>query len=223
MIWPDVVNELDTLNLLLSGKSISRYGDGEFELISGNSIAFQKRNTELATRLNNILYSENECLVAIPNLNNISSDKLNYWSGRIEHYASLLNPTKVYHSSFVSRPDHIPEIDNEKFFRTFIEIWENKPVIFLIGDGPEDETHFSNAPSLFSDASRHKIWRLPSKNAFKEYDAILSRCLSEPKDSIFCISLGPTASVLSFDLSNEGFQAIDAGSFPRFYNWRISS
>ena len=223
MKWPDIESEMATLDLLISGKSISRFGDGEFELIKGNSIAFQKRHSTLGKRLGEILCSSSDCLIGIPNLNQISKEKFSYWENRVESYTSLLDDGKIYHSSFVSRPDHIPEIDNENFFRKFTEIWKDRRVIFIIGDGEHDDTPFIGSQSLFSASSSHEIWKLPSKHAFSGYGNILSRCLSEPEGTIFSISLGPTATVLSFDLDKCGFQALDVGSFPRFYNWRLGS
>ena len=41
------------------------------------------------------------------------------------------------------------------------------------------------------------------------------------KDDLICISLGPTASVLAFDLAVNGFQALDIGQIDNEYEWYI--
>ena len=38
-------------------------------------------------------------------------------------------------------------------------------------------------------------------------------------DKLIIISLGPTATVLSYDLCKEGYQAIDTGAFDVDYEW----
>lgn len=53
----------------------------------------------------------------------------------------------------------------------------------------------------------------PIKDAFSKYDEILKECLKMPKDSLFIMALGPTATVLAEDLTNNGYRALDIGHF----------
>ncbi len=67
--YPAVLGELQTLDLVLSGRSIARYGDGEFALAEGRSIRPQRHRPDLGARLRGILNGEAEtCLVGIPNI-----------------------------------------------------------------------------------------------------------------------------------------------------------
>jgi hypothetical protein len=47
-----IISAEDTLNeIIYNNKSISRFGDGEFNLIFGRGIKFQKTNKNLSKRL----------------------------------------------------------------------------------------------------------------------------------------------------------------------------
>ena len=59
----------------------------------------------------------------------------------------------------------------------------------------------------------------PSKNAYSKYNEILNEAIKQDKNSIFLISLGPTATILASDLSKKGFQAIDIGHVDIEYEW----
>ena len=53
-----VHSEEETLNeIIVNNKSISRFGDGEFKLIFGHSIRFQKFNKTLSKKLIEVLNS----------------------------------------------------------------------------------------------------------------------------------------------------------------------
>ena len=77
----------DTLNEIINhNKSISRFGDGELDLIWGGKIGFQKYNKKLNNRLIEVLHSNEEnLLVAIPlvykfNLINLFKNRsFHYW------------------------------------------------------------------------------------------------------------------------------------------------
>ena len=51
----------------------------------------------------------------------------------------------------------------------------------------------------------------PPLNAFYLYDKILKATLKISKDNLILIALGPTATVLAYDLTKYGYQAVDIG------------
>lgn len=63
----------------------------------------------------------------------------------------------------------------------------------------------------------------PSINAFAMYEAILKECYIQDKSKLILISLGPTATVLSYDLSLEGYHAIDIGHIDIEYEWFLQN
>ena len=63
----------------------------------------------------------------------------------------------------------------------------------------------------------------PSENAFDVYDNIIKTVLNQDKSKLIIIALGPTASVLAYDLYLEGFQAIDIGHIDIEYEWMLKN
>ena len=61
----------------------------------------------------------------------------------------------------------------------------------------------------------------PSENSFDKYDEILETLKKQPKDSLILIALGPTATVLVYEMSKEGYQALDLGHLDIEYEWCI--
>ena len=59
-----IMSALDTLNEILKyNRSISRYGDGEYNLMQGGSIIFQKKNESLSEKLKEIIISNKKNLL----------------------------------------------------------------------------------------------------------------------------------------------------------------
>ena len=107
MTYPAVVGESQTLDRVVAGASIARYGDGEFKLMRGHSIKSQRHDPRLADRLREILQgSGSSCLVGIPNIHS-ETPKADFWRPFLA-YADLLRPGVDYVSSFISRPDSAP-------------------------------------------------------------------------------------------------------------------
>ena len=61
----------------------------------------------------------------------------------------------------------------------------------------------------------------PAKNAFDKYDEIFAECLKQPKEKLLLLALGPTATVLAYDLYRKGYQAIDVGHIDICYEWKL--
>ena len=74
---------------------------------------------------------------------------------------------------------------------------------------------------LFDNVKSIKRILCPAKNAFDKYDAILAECEKQSKDKLFLIALGPTATVLAYDLANLGYWALDVGHIDICYEWKL--
>ena len=61
----------------------------------------------------------------------------------------------------------------------------------------------------------------PAENAFDKYEEILNNCLKFQKDCLILIALGPTATVLAYDLGNKGYHALDIGHIDIEYEWYL--
>ena len=70
--------------------------------------------------------------------------------------------------------------------------------------------------NLFAGARSVKRILCPTVNAWDVYDQILSSVLDVAGgEDLICISLGPTATVMAYDLGEKGFQALDIGQLER--------
>ena len=73
---------------------------------------------------------------------------------------------------------------------------------------------------LFDNAKSIRRIICPSQNAFSKYDEIFETATKIiPKDCLILSALGMTATVLCYDLSRRGYQAIDIGHIDIEYSW----
>ena len=59
----------------------------------------------------------------------------------------------------------------------------------------------------------------PSENAFEIYDKIYNEALKVDKNKMILLALGPTATVLAYDLYKAGYRTIDIGHVDIEYEW----
>ena len=64
---------------------------------------------------------------------------------------------------------------------------------------------------LFNNTKSIKRIICPRKNSFQVYNKILNTILKFNKKYLILISLGPNATILSYDLCKIGYQAVDIG------------
>ena len=227
--YPLVLNKYETLKELInSDKSISRYGDGEFNLTWGESLPFQRHSEKLSERLKEILISDNEnCLIAIPDifksLKVYSLDAQNFWRKFVvnsrEKIYQIIDFKKQYYDTEVSRPymDLADKSDVGNYFSEFKKLWQGKDIVFV--EGEKSRLGYKN--DLFKGAKSIKRILCPAKNAYSRYDEIFNECLKQDKNSLFILALGPTATVLAYDLSKKGLRALDLGHIDIEYEWFI--
>lgn len=75
---------------------------------------------------------------------------------------------------------------------------------------------------LFDNASDIQRILCPAEHAFDHYDEILAKAMEQDKNRLVLIALGATATVLSYDLANAGFQALDIGHIDLEYEWMLA-
>lgn len=230
--YPQIASREETLrHIVEDGASIARFGDGEFSTIAGRiRHKFQTvQDEKLAQRLTEVLHASDEnFLVAIAD-NYGSLQKYTEQSRReIRHYMTrqvrkehlkLLDRNRLYYDAYITRP-YVMYADNQTDaprvrFEELRKIWNQRACIFVEGN----MTGLGVGNNLFDNASSIKRIIGPAQNAFSQYDRILETCLSQPHDGLFLIALGPTATVLAYDLYKAGYQAIDIGHIDLEYEW----
>jgi glycosyltransferase family protein len=224
---PVVKNTDDTLaEIVNKNVSISRYGDGEFALMNGEDLLFQPHNNLLSARLKEIVRSNKENhIVCIPDVFNsldwCEEKPRKYWGkylnlNRIKIY-KLLDMNKKYYDSLVTRVyiDQINKNIVKDRFLKFKRLWNRRDVVIVEGE----KSRLGLGNDLFDNVNSLQRIICPSSNAFAKYEAILKECLIQDRSKLILVSLGPTATVLSYDLTLNGYQAIDIGHIDIEYEW----
>lgn len=222
----------ETLDELLeTEKSLVRFGDGEFNLINGNSIAYQEYQEDLAQEMREILLhaddTENKVLICLPEIFEIfkgsflqNEDSEKFWKQVLDDYGIFFQETcraKVYGSTWISRP-YIDNKDKSHAITQFEKIkslFENKDI--LIVEGATTRSGVGN--DLFNNVLSIKRIICPSHHAFSKVDAIQQAILDHASGRIILLMLGPTAKILAYRLSQLGYRALDLGHIDPEYEW----
>lgn len=209
--YPQVLGERETLALVCQGRSLSRYGDGEFKMAAhGAGIKSQEANPFLSERLKAILLESGECLVGIPNIHqvteqHVSDQKVEHWSKYLRFRSLLTN--RPYVSSFVTRPDSAPCINTPDYWALLESLWLGQDVTLVRGSGKS---------LCAEDLGGARVVReilAPRQHAWAEYRDLVKR-IGTPDRVLIC--LGPTATVMAVDLCAKGVHAIDLGHVGMF-------
>jgi len=211
--YPQVIGEFETLDLILQGHSIARYGDGEFNIVQGRNCVSQKGDTKLQHELKSILMNKNpRLLVGIPTMDP-KGVKYDRWGKYAPKYKQFLKEGKRYYSSFITRPDSAQWCFDTKYWDKLKQIWTGKDITLVRG------SNRSLHPELLSEAKSIYEVSTPYSDAYVEIDRIekdIYRALPEAGPVILCC--GATATVLASRLCGKGYHAIDLGHVGMFIN-----
>ena len=219
----------DTIEKIVNDNcSIARFGDGEFDMICGVGMKYQKYNKELAKRLKQVLDSnEKGLLIGINNVIDLEySEKYNdfannFWKGWLHDnkfkLLKLLSKNKQYYSSNITRfyIDYKDKSWVGDYVQNLRRIWDNQEVLIVEGE----YSRLGVGNDLFDNMKSIQRIICPSENAFEIYDKILNEILKVDKNKMIMLALGPTATVLAYDLYKKGYRAIDIGHVDIEYEW----
>ena len=224
----------DTLDEIINNNgSISRFGDGEFNLINGNEIDFQEYNKNLCKKLKMILKNNEEGLligINIPYKNyqlnryidNVKQYYINYINNNKLKIYKLLNKSKQYYSSEITRfyIDFKDKSGVPNYIKKLKKIWDKRDIVIIEGE----MSRLGIGNDLFNNSKSIKRIICPSQNAFSVYHKIIKKVITEiDKKYLILLALGPTATVLAFDLYKLGFQVIDVGHIDIEYEWYLKN
>ena len=234
---PQVMGQEETLGFIMAKRcSVARFGDGEFELISGLGMLFEEANVELKNRLEEVLTTPlDNCLCCIPNsygsLERYVDCDISFW----RDFALWSRP--ILHACMEKRRARIGPGDNAilgdaQISRPYIcfkdkgiapkvfQLWKKLCLgkKLLVVEGRFSRIGIGN--DLFAGAARiRRIW-CPPKGAFSRYAEIEKKILDVvEKDEVILLALGATATILAYDLSRKGHWAIDVGHIDIEYMW----
>lgn len=225
----------DTINYIHLHKcSISRYGDGEFDIMLGQGEPnFQKGSSLLSAKLLEVFINPPEnLLICVPQAfiktNNFKKQSKKYWDWWTIHkqekivkkITSKIGDKYQFGDSYVSRPytAYKSKKYSIKIFKKLKKLWDKKDVLIVEGEF----TRLGVGNDLFSNAHSIKRILAPSQNAFDCYDEILDMISNFWNGEIVIIALGPTATILASDLAKMNIQALDLGHIDIQYQWFLN-
>ena len=216
--YPKILSADETLRYLTEDKlSIARFGDGEFRVMMGeNQKSFQNFDSKLSKRMKEVLASKNPNLVvAIFPARSFEGLSL-IWQKFVIRFNTkilqLFEADRTYADACVFRDLRAPTANEflEKV-RAIKRIWEDRDIVFVVGRN----SRFKFEEELFNNCRSFTYIYGPPKNAFLEYENLLEQVRDyDKRQYLMLIILGPTASVMAYDLALEGYQAIDFGQMP---------
>lgn len=224
-----IMDSLSTIDAIVEKKlSVSRFGDGEFYVMGGGRNGFQHADNILAEKLklifkeplDNLLICIPESLRKFKGMRLESQDfALGFLLNNVKQIVLPFVPTNhTYGNSLFTRFYMMKK--HKKFDNTYIEslkrIWAGGSILIIEGAG----TRLGVGNDLLHDAKTINRILCPDTNAFDRYDDIYNAAVSRAKNyDLILISLGITATVLAYDLSKAGYQAVDIGHIDMEYEW----
>ena len=215
----NLLSMMETLEIVKQGKSLARFGDGEILLMFGEDIYFQKHKLELATELEKILDNQNEkLLVCLPTMLTAFNDYeynwwLKFWYLRWVKFKNKLNLNHKYGHSMVTRPDFFKSY-GEQAVLTWKEIWSQKRVVFVTGEGSK----LGLDHSIFDNILEKNIIYTFAENAYDDLDRVALEINKKFGPTyLILIALGPSGTILAHRLSQSGYQALDIGHITSSY------
>ena len=225
---PKIMSVDDTLDYIMNNKcSVARFGDGELKLAVGEDISFQRWSPSIEKRLCQILKSNTpNCLITLSEFFEggkwMKDDSREFIWRRAAHYrvpwTNVIDLNKLYGNTAISRfyYDWRDKSNCARWIKRLKIIWDNDNLVII--EGEKSRLGYNN--DLFDNSNSIRRILCPKTEAFDYYDEILSKSLSVIKpDDLILIALGPTATILAYDLSQNGYRALDIGHVDIEYEW----
>lgn len=233
----NILSSEETVDKIIKDKlSVSRFGDGELDMITSLSVGydesrksnFQNFDEKLALRLREILKAENQStanvLVCIPavwkNSGSLEPKPKRFVERSFVNNSRMIqksiNTDYVYGDSYFTRYYmDFRNKDKGAYIKHLKKIWNGRDLCII--EGTQSRLGVGN--DLFSNANSIVRILCPALSAFSKYEEILSAAKNISKDKLVLIALGQTATVLAYDLAENGYQAIDIGHIDVEYEW----
>ena len=101
------------------------------------------------------------------------------------------------------------------YIKKLKQIWDKKDILIIEGE----MSRLGVGNDLFNNSKSIKRILCPAINAFNVYEKIISQAKKIDKSNLILLALGPTSSVLAYDLYKIGYQVIDVGLIDIEYEW----
>ncbi len=227
-VWPPkIMGKEETYNYILdSNCSVARFGDGEVSLMAMIGIGFQKPSFALRKELAEVAKSNDPgFLVCIPIVINdkseLSETAEKWWKSNLRlmgiFWRKYFSSGHIFGDTEITRP--WMDTQNQDLatmcFKKMFSLWRNKDIVLI--EGRKSRLGVGN--DFFKEAKSVRRILGPERDAYAKVDEIYEKAITMPKDSLFLIALGPTATVLAYRLHKAGYRAIDIGHADVEYEW----
>ena len=228
----NIMDDFDLVDKIVNDNmSFSRFGDGELSLILEKKfdLNFQYNSEKLRKKLSEVLNSN------LPNLIigiNRSFNNPDIYNEKVqkncrtfnylyrEKFKTIIPKDKIYGNSSITR--FYIDFDNqditgaESRINNLKRIWKNRDL--LIVEGIHSKLGVGN--DLFFESNSIKRIIVPETNAFDKYQDILDNILHHVNDGqLVLLAVGPTATILAYDLAKNNIQSVDVGHVDVEYEW----
>lgn len=224
----DIMNKDSSIEYVVSAdKNLARFGDGELSLLLMKSNpGFQQVDVHLSDKLREVLESKEEnFIIGIPySLINLDQNTfksslfwMKYYKGNGRQLLQVLSPNRQYVDASLTRP-YAPVLNSKLALRqisTMKMLWENKEILFVEGE----YSRIGIGNNLFDNAKSIQRVICPSKDAFSKFKLIFEFVKNNGKGKLVLCSLGPTATILAYELAKVNISCIDIGHLDLEYMW----
>jgi hypothetical protein len=215
MKYPPIIDEQTTIETMLAGNSIARFGDGEWRCAIGGGCTSQHPDQKMAAELQACLrFTGAHFIVGLPNpFAAQGAPREESWIKYTQSQFTNLLRKGPYHSSFITRPDNAPWIDTPEYWAKVRELWRDVDVILVVGDKKSITTEM-----IGTEARSVREVLGPRQHAYAEIDRIEKEilCLHAAQPARVLICLGAAATVLAYRLARRGIHALDLGHIGMF-------
>ena len=207
-------------------KSFCRFGDGEFTLMMGGSIGFQKYDPKLALALWEVFCEADDNLyIGVPYQQFEAPERFNPWI-REFYYTSGRWVRKFLHRYLPrNREEYIDtgfnqvyqtylDMDFSKYYEQVKRLFLGKKITVIAGEGILEKLTYD----IFEYADETEYLFGPKSNAFEEYASLREGALQTEKDRLVCVILGPCSKVLVRDMTKAGYMTWDIGHLAKDYD-----
>ena len=228
----NIMTSTETIDYIINHKvSVSRFGDGEYYIMSDKHSNFQINDEVLKKRLIEVLtVPVSNHLVCLPytfiSLKPYRKTTRRIWRNFIVFNNDLIHcmtPSHTLYGDALFTRFYMIMRNKSKALESvvaFKQLWHGKNICVVEGY----YTKFGIGNDLLDACADVTRILCPPTNAFSKYDDILN-CITTkiPKTTLILCALGMTATVLAYDLSKLGYMAIDIGHLDIEYEWAMIS
>ncbi len=231
---PHIEGSEATIDFIIENRcSVSRYGDGEFELMRSPSrkIGFQRNSPQLMQRLWDVMNSTPDYsrhIVCIPSYlydyTNLRQADINFWKRLVLPYFAFCIQRRMkyrrrrYYDSLCTRLYMALEDRSGvgRLYDKWKRLWAGRDILLVEGEA----SRIGVGNDLLDGARSIRRILVPAVDAFACHEEILATVREHyHPGELVLLAAGPAATVLAYDLSQEGIWAVDVGHIDVEYCW----